>query len=250
MNRFLLAFILSFLIAGNVHAKNCKKGKPCGNSCIASWKTCRKHSSSSSGAGYSSNSDYSSISDYSSPYKYSLLKSRPRKRTPTTLRYESHDDEIVSFAGKENMYSLKRKKKKIASPSGKLIDVINGDTIKLSLHGKEKTIHLYGIDLPKTKQDYGKSSQRVLNSLLLGRELRFKIYDSDNYGVDGAVVFADDLNVNEMLLVNGAAWFHDKTCLESFCSNWLLLQFDAQEKKVGLWQAANPVEPWNWKSNI
>ena len=30
------------MLAGSAEAKNCKKGKPCGNSCIAATKTCRK----------------------------------------------------------------------------------------------------------------------------------------------------------------------------------------------------------------
>ncbi|WP_413481678.1 hypothetical protein [Serratia proteamaculans] len=40
-----------FLLAGlsfSAYAKNCKKGIPCGNSCIAAWKTCGGGSRSSS----------------------------------------------------------------------------------------------------------------------------------------------------------------------------------------------------------
>lgn len=41
----------TFLLAGmsfSVYAKNCKKGIPCGNSCIAAWKTCGGSSRSTS----------------------------------------------------------------------------------------------------------------------------------------------------------------------------------------------------------
>ncbi|EJB5617113.1 hypothetical protein MW674_004497 [Klebsiella oxytoca] len=41
----------TFLLAGlsfSAYAKNCKKGIPCGNSCIAAWKTCGGSSRSSS----------------------------------------------------------------------------------------------------------------------------------------------------------------------------------------------------------
>ncbi|HEX4502341.1 MAG TPA: hypothetical protein VH187_14480 [Scandinavium sp.] len=43
--------ICTFLLAGlsfSAYAKNCKKGIPCGNSCIAAWKTCGGSSRSSS----------------------------------------------------------------------------------------------------------------------------------------------------------------------------------------------------------
>ncbi|EOG8087603.1 hypothetical protein ACLIVV_001786, partial [Enterobacter roggenkampii] len=46
----------TFLLAGlsfSAYAKNCKKGIPCGNSCIAAWKTCGGGSRSSSA--YNSN---------------------------------------------------------------------------------------------------------------------------------------------------------------------------------------------------
>lgn len=67
--------ICTFLLAGlsfSAYAKNCKKGIPCGNSCIAAWKTCGGSSRSSSNYknysySYPSSSLHSSIPKYSSP---------------------------------------------------------------------------------------------------------------------------------------------------------------------------------------
>ncbi|HDE1471760.1 TPA: hypothetical protein PCC12_003216 [Klebsiella quasipneumoniae] len=62
----------TFLLAGlsfSAYAKNCKKGIPCGNSCIAAWKTCGGSSRSSSTYqhySYPSSSLHSSIPKSSS----------------------------------------------------------------------------------------------------------------------------------------------------------------------------------------
>ena len=62
----------TFLLAGlsfSAYAKNCKKGIPCGNSCIAAWKTCGGSSRSSStfkNYSYPSSSLHSSIPKSSS----------------------------------------------------------------------------------------------------------------------------------------------------------------------------------------
>lgn len=60
----------TFLLAGlsfSAHAKNCKKGIPCGNSCIAVGKTCR--------IGSSTSSDYKNYSYPSSSLHSSIPKS-------------------------------------------------------------------------------------------------------------------------------------------------------------------------------
>lgn len=213
-----------------------------------------KHNNGNNNSSSRSSSPSYSSPSYSSP-SYSSSRSKKRKTTrkkkqKVTQRITLKDGEIVSYAGERKKKSLARKKRKIASPTAELVDVLDGDMVKLSISGDEKTFHLYGIDLPRKGQDYGKQSHRVLSSLLTGRKLNFKVYDEDEYGVAGAVVVADGLNVNELLVTNGAAWYHGKNCFESFCSDWLLLQFDARKKKKGLWSTSNPVEPWRWKGRM
>ncbi|WP_283091935.1 hypothetical protein [Magnetospirillum sulfuroxidans] len=41
--KYAIAILIAVtLFAGGAEAKTCNKGKPCGNSCIALTKTCRK----------------------------------------------------------------------------------------------------------------------------------------------------------------------------------------------------------------
>ena len=81
----------TFLLAGlsfSAYAKNCKKGIPCGNSCIAAWKTCGGSSRSSSA--YNSHLySYPSSSLQSSTPKSTAHTSSKKvdgKTTPSTTK--------------------------------------------------------------------------------------------------------------------------------------------------------------------
>ncbi|WP_428673050.1 SH3 domain-containing protein [Photobacterium swingsii] len=87
MKHFVIVFF-AILMSFSVNAKVCKKGQPCGNSCISWSKTCHKNYTSStsssytpkSTSSYSSNkyssnkhsSDYSTNQQNSSEYHYVL----------------------------------------------------------------------------------------------------------------------------------------------------------------------------------
>lgn len=49
----MVAFVSAFCLPSRVHAQNCKKGIPCGNSCISASKVCRV----GTGSAHSSSSD-------------------------------------------------------------------------------------------------------------------------------------------------------------------------------------------------
>ncbi|EKS6505865.1 hypothetical protein ACOTXN_20170 [Enterobacter cloacae complex sp. IR53043] len=75
----------TFLLAGlsfSTYAKNCKKGIPCGNSCIAAWKTCGGSSRSSSTYQHYS---YPSSSLHSSIPKSSLHSPSAKADGKTTV---------------------------------------------------------------------------------------------------------------------------------------------------------------------
>lgn len=172
-----------FLLVTNCYAKNCKKGKPCGNSCIASWKTCRKGLGSSS------------------------VFSAPRSVPSSSSRSGS------------------------SSISCSLLDVIDGDTLHVSVSRNEKKIRLYGVDTPEITQDFGQYSRQFLSRIISGKSLSLDIYGRDKYGRYIAVVFAGGLNVNEVLVSNGAAWVYNAYCKEDFCMDWIMLEAKARRKR-------------------
>ena len=71
-----------------------------------------------------------------------------------------------------------------------VIDIIDGDTIKINYKGKLTTVHLIGMDTPETVhpqkpvEAFGKEATYFLKNLLLGESvyLRFDVQKTDKYG--------------------------------------------------------------------
>ena len=129
-----------------------------------------------------------------------------------------------------------------------LLRISDGDTIVVSLHDKETKIRLYGIDAPEGSQEYGKESTQALQSLLTGhKRLSIKHIDTDRRGRLVCLVVADGKNINEAMIAGGWAWMYRQYCNQSFCDDWLRFEEQARQARLGLWQAENPVPPWEWR---
>lgn len=132
--------------------------------------------------------------------------------------------------------------------TGKVISVADGDTIKiLSKQKKQTKIRLYGIDTPEKSQAFGKKAKKFTASLTAEKKVSVKIYDTDRYGRSVGVVFAGGTNVNEEIIKAGYAWQYRKYCKASFCDDWLEIEKQARNNRIGLWQDKNPQAPWEWR---
>jgi micrococcal nuclease len=59
--------------------------------------------------------------------------------------------------------------------TGKVIKVVDGDTITILNNHKQKTkIRLYGIDTPESGQAYGKKAKKFTSSLVAGENVSVK----------------------------------------------------------------------------
>lgn len=94
-----------------------------------------------------------------------------------------------------------------------VIDIIDGDTIKINYKGKLTTIHLIGVDTPETVhpqkpvEAFGKEATYFLKNLLLGESvyLRFDVQRTDKYGRTLAYLYRapDGLFVNLEIVRQG-----------------------------------------------
>ncbi len=125
-----------------------------------------------------------------------------------------------------------------------VIVVLDGDTVMV-LHDKKKTtVRLAGIDAPEKLQAYGAASRDALAALVLRKEVRVTAKAVDDYGRVVGLLQVGNLNVNEEQLRRGMAWefshYHADKVL-------IALQAEAQRARRGLWAAANPVPPWEFR---
>lgn len=128
--------------------------------------------------------------------------------------------------------------------SGKVIAVMDGDTLMVMQGRKPVKVRLAEIDAPEKAQPYGMASQQSLSKMVMGKQIQVKSRAIDDYGRMVAMLSIDGLNVNHEQVRRGMAWeysrFHNNHVV-------LALQHEAQLDKRGLWAGEDTMEPAQWR---
>ena len=131
---------------------------------------------------------------------------------------------------------------------GKIVGVPDGDTLTLRVDGKNVRVRLDGVDAPELGQPYGKSARQSLAELCRGKEATVVERGKDDEGRLLGSVRCGDVDANAEQVRRGMAWVH----LRYLPLGSPLYEFEtnARLRRVGLWRAADPVPPWEWRSRI
>jgi endonuclease YncB( thermonuclease family) len=130
--------------------------------------------------------------------------------------------------------------------AGKVIGVIDGDTIDVLIEKTPVRIRLHGIDCPEKGQAFGKRAKQATSALVFEEEVTVQEYGKDKYGRTIAdVILADGVNLNHELVKQGWCWWYrryepDDTVLAR-------LEKEARDSRRGLWVDPNSVPPWEWR---
>lgn len=128
---------------------------------------------------------------------------------------------------------------------GKVIRVLDGDTIEVLQDKKPVRIRLANIDAPEKKQAFGRWSANQLKALLAGQSVTVSYTQTDRYGrIIGRVFTTNGTDASRFMVQSGAAWVYERYNEDESLP---ALQREAQEQKRGLWADANPVPPWEWR---
>jgi micrococcal nuclease len=130
-----------------------------------------------------------------------------------------------------------------------VLEVIDGDTIRVSLDGTEYTVDYLLIDTPETTepaQIFGPEAADFNRVLLEGKTVRLE-EDASLTGPDGHLlryVWFSELLVNEEILRQGLAKVVPSPTDLRHLERFLAVQSEAQAAGIGLWSsAANPPTP-------
>ena len=127
-----------------------------------------------------------------------------------------------------------------------VIDIIDGDTIKINYKGEQTTVHLIGVDTPETVhpqkpvEPFGKEATYFLKNLLLDESvyLRFDVQKTDKYGRTLAYLYRapDGLFVNLEIVRQGYGKVYT---VFPFKHKTLFQHYGGQAQKAGrgLWNA-------------
>ncbi|MFG6494459.1 thermonuclease family protein [Fictibacillus sp. UD] len=133
----------------------------------------------------------------------------------------------------------------------KVVDVVDGDTIKVQVGGKTETVRFLLVDTPesvhpsKPVQPFSKEASNYTQELISSAkvELELGIGERDKYGRLLAYVYADGQSVQESLLEKGLARvayvFEPNT---KYVDEYESIQKQAQKDGVGIWSLENYVQ--------
>lgn len=139
------------------------------------------------------------------------------------------------------------------SPSGVVLQsavvkrVVDGDTLKVEIDGKEETVRLILVDTPETKhpqlgvQPFGIEASAFTESSLNGKEIGLEkdVTDRDRYGRLLRYIWVDGELFNQKLITKGLArvaiYQPDVKYIDQFRTS----QQKAQQKGIGIWSIEN-----------
>lgn len=128
---------------------------------------------------------------------------------------------------------------------GKVIRVLDGDTIEVLQDKKPVRIRLANIDAPEKKQAFGRWSANQLKALLAGQSVTVSYTQTDRYDrIVGRVFTTNGTEASRFMVQSGAAWVYERYNTDKSLP---ALQREAQEQKRGLWADPKPVPPWEWR---
>ena len=154
--------------------------------------------------------------------------------------------------------------------SGRVVSVLDGDTVVVLKPDRVEHVRLSGIDAPEKKQPYGQRSKQFLASIVFGKDVTVEYRKFDRYGRIVGKVMLDGRDVNLSSLEAGMSWFYrqyanelkpeDRVLYEAAEQNAKRAaslnarkkvqgQGQGQEQGQNLWSDPDPVPPWDFRHN-
>ena len=150
---------------------------------------------------------------------------------------------------------LSRETKDNARFSGKVVRVVDGDTIEIQKSDNSKLlINLNGIDAPENGQPSAKDSRAYLSFAILEKQVFVIPHGSDSDGHTIGDVFSPTIaprwqfslaNVGLLMMEFGHAWHDVRSAAQN--KEFADAQKYAKERGRALWADASPIAPWDWR---
>lgn len=134
----------------------------------------------------------------------------------------------------------------LSQTTAKVIGISDGDTVTVLLDGNiQKKLRLAEVDCPESGQPFGKNAKQFTSEQVFGKQITFVETDTDRYGRSIAKVYYNDGKyLSAELIKAGLGWWYYKYSNDKSLGD---LQEQAKAQKLGLWQDANAVAPWEYR---
>ncbi len=137
-----------------------------------------------------------------------------------------------------------------------VVQVSDGDTIKVVENGKEITIRLAGIDAPELSgkkhipgQPFCLKAKEYLSTLVLNKVVNIKFYGKDASGKSLGEIFAEKVNINlEMINAGLAEVYRGNPARNLDITGYRDAERKAKENAKGIWELRYQYfSPWDWR---
>ena len=137
---------------------------------------------------------------------------------------------------------------KAASLFGRVIEVNSGDVITVFNLNRPVRVKLLGVDAPELNQSFGDVAKKHLSYLVLDKSV---LVEYSGIAADSSLtgrVLLNDADIGAQMIRDGAAWFDTSTNRLSANDRDIYQHSEqaARTEKRGLWQAENPIAPWEF----
>lgn len=128
---------------------------------------------------------------------------------------------------------------------GKVVRVLDGDTIDVLRERTPLRIRLSEIDAPESGQPFGTKATGFVREHAAQKQVTVKVVDTDRYGRSiGEIFLPDGSSLNRMLVQEGYAWWYRRYSRDASLG---VLEAQARTNRKGLWADPNPIAPWEWR---
>ncbi len=179
-----------------------------------------------------------------------------QEETPTPITDTVQEEPVEAVVNPEPVKVVESKPIQTSAPTApastpqytyySVTDVVDGDTIKVSMNGTITTLRLIGMDTPETVdprkpvQCFGKEASNKAKELLSGKKVRLEMDPSqgtlDTYGRTLAYVYRDDgLFYNKHMIEQGYAHEYTYRTPYKYQTEFKNAQKTAQANQAGLW---------------
>jgi endonuclease YncB( thermonuclease family) len=132
---------------------------------------------------------------------------------------------------------------------GRVVEVNDGDVITVFNLNRPVRVKLLAVDAPERDQTFGDVAKKHLSELVYDKSV---LVEYSGIAPDGSLVGRVTLNnvdVGAQMIRDGAAWFDASNQDRLSTSDREVYQQSesaARNEKRGLWQAENPIAPWEF----
>ena len=120
-----------------------------------------------------------------------------------------------------------------ADIAGRVVGVIDGDTLDVLVDKRPVRVRLAQIDAPEKRQAFGTRARQALSSLTFRQDVT----------VTGTV-YVGAVNVNNELVRQGMAWAYRRYVTDPAV---IQIEAEARRERRGLWADPSPVPPWEFR---